>query len=96
LLQVNTHLDPVDWRHRRGFIGVYPAIAILVQHLAARRSGYRDNAEPTGILSHHLVQNDAVWRFLDDLLVFLRDHPAVSWVDAPSIWHGACADQATR
>ena len=86
LLQVNTHLDPVNWRHRRGFIGTYPAIAILVQHLAARRSGYRDIDEPTGILSHHLVQNEAVWCFIDELFGFLGNHPACRWVDAAEIW----------
>ncbi len=86
LLQVNTHLDPVNWRHTGGFIGVYPAIAILIQHLQARRTGYRDTDEPTGILTHHLVQNDAVWRFLEDLLQFLSDHPAVTWQDATDIW----------
>jgi len=86
LLQVNTHLDPVNWRHRRGFIGVYPAIAILVQHLVARRTGYRDIDEPTGILSHHLVQNEAVWRFIDELFSFLGNHPAIGWIDAEKIW----------
>jgi len=86
LLQVNTHLDPINWRHLGGFIGVYPAIAILVQHLIAKRSDYRDSAEPTGILSHHLVQNEAVWRFLDDLLHFLCEHPAAKFVDAHEIW----------
>ena len=86
LLQVNTHLDPVNWRHRRGFIGIYPAIAILVQHLAARRTGYRDIDEPTGILSHHLVQNEAVWRFTETLLQFLDSHPAADWLDARDIW----------
>lgn len=86
LLQVNTHLDPIHWRHQGGFIGVYPAIAILIQHLVARRSGYRDLDEPTGILTHHLVQNDAVWRFITDLFEFLSKHPAVNWTDAGSIW----------
>jgi len=86
LLQVNTHLDPVNWRHNGGFIGLYAAIAILVQHLVARRAGYRDFDEPTGILSHHLVQDDAVWRFLENLLAFLQTHPATSWIDAPTIW----------
>ncbi len=86
LRQVNTHLDPVNWRHQGGFIGVYPAIAILIQHLQAKRLGYRDSAEPTGILTHHLVLNDAVWCFLKDLLQFLSDHPAVTWLDAPTIW----------
>lgn len=86
LLQVNTHLDPVNWRHKGGFIGIYPAIAILIQHLIARRLGYRDFDEPTGILTHHLVQDDAVWRFLENLLAFLQAHPATSWIDAPTIW----------
>ena len=39
LLQVNAHLDPIHWRHDRGFIGTWPAIAILVQHLAAQVTG---------------------------------------------------------
>jgi hypothetical protein len=86
LRQVNTHLDPVNWRHKGGFIGLYPAIAVLIQHLVARRSGYRDFDEPTGLLTHHLVQNEAVWRFLDDLMALLSAHPAVNWIDAPSIW----------
>ena len=86
LLQVNTHLDPVNWRHTGGFIGVYPAIAILIQHLQARRIGYRDKDEPTGILTHHLVQNDAVWRFIEELLQFLSNHPAVTWLDSTTIW----------
>lgn len=86
LLQVNTHLDPVNWRHGGGFIGVYPAIAILMQHLVAKRTGYRDREEPTGILTHHLVQNESVWQFLDELLGFLSRHPAVSFLDARKIW----------
>ena len=86
LLQVNTHLDPVDWRHEDGFIGAYPAVAVLVQHLVARRTGYRDADEPSGILSHHLAMNEATWKFLDELLHFLRRHPAVDFVGANEIW----------
>ena len=86
LFRVNAHLDPVHWRHQRGFIGHYPAVAILVQHLLARRTGYRDADEPTGILSHHLAQNDAVWRFLDELAGFIHAHPAATWRGADSIW----------
>jgi hypothetical protein len=88
LLQVNAHLDPINWRHDSGFIGVYPAIAILIQHLVAKRHGYRDSTEATGILSHHLVQNEAVWRFLDDLMEFLSRHTAAEFVDARQIWPG--------
>ncbi len=86
LLQVNTHLDPVHWRADRGFIGSYPAIAILVQHLVARRTGYRDRDEPTGLLTHHRAQNGATWRFTESLLKFVKEHPAGSWIGAPEIW----------
>lgn len=86
LVQVNTHLDPVHWRGNRGFIGVYPAVAMLVQHLVSRRTGYRDMGEPTGILSHHLAYNEACWKFTEDLFNFLDAHPAVRWTQAGDIW----------
>ncbi len=86
LYQVNSHLDPVHWRGDGGFIGTWPAIAILIQHLQARRSGYRDRDEPTGLLTHHLVQNEAVWRFTSDLLHFVAAHPASRWLHATEIW----------
>ncbi len=86
LRQVNTHLDPVHWRHDGGFIGTWSAIAILVQHLQARRSRYRDRDEPTGLLTHHLVQNEAVWRFTANLIDFIQDHPAGRWLHADEIW----------
>lgn len=86
LTVVNAHLDPIHWRHDRGFVGGYPATAILIQHLVARRTGYRDRAEPTGLLTHHLVQNEAVWRFCESLLQFVNEHPAAYWTSAPEIW----------
>ena len=86
LFQVNAHLDPVHWRHRHGFIGIYPAIAILLQHLIAKRQGYRDAAEPTGVLTHHLEQNAAVWRFCAELFEFIGAHPAAGWCDPGSLW----------
>lgn len=86
LTVVNAHLDPIHWRHDRGFVGSYPALAVLIQHLVARRTGYRDRAEPTGVLTHHLVQNEAVWRFSEHLLQFVSEHPAAQWIGAPEIW----------
>ena len=86
LKQVNTHLDPINWRHHHGYIGDFPAIAILVQHLIAKRTGYRDSDEPTGLLTHHLVQNERVWMFAEGVLQLLNDHPAATWCSVDSIW----------
>ncbi|MFT5503866.1 MAG: hypothetical protein ACI845_003014 [Gammaproteobacteria bacterium] len=84
--QINTHLDPVLWRPGPSFIGEPLAIALLIQHLAAKRTGYRDEREATGILTHHLVQNDQVWAFCDKLFDFLSRYPNVEWMSAKQIW----------
>lgn len=86
LLKVNTHLDPVDWRQGRGFIGESNAIGQIYQHLSSRRLVGGDIAEPTGILTHHLVQSDKVWAFCRTLFDLLNRHPAVRWLDAREIW----------
>ena len=86
LLQVNTHLDPINWRHGQEFIGYGNAIGQIHQHLYARRHGFRDPREPTGVLTHHLVQNETVWRFCTNLFSMLNDHAAVRWLSAADIW----------
>ncbi|HEX5795304.1 MAG TPA: polysaccharide deacetylase family protein [Geminicoccaceae bacterium] len=68
LIQVNTHLDPIDWRGGRLFVGVAAALDRLVAAL--------DPDEPIGILSHHLALDEPGWEFLERLLEFLARHPA--------------------
>ena len=86
LLQVNTHLDPVDWRHDRGFICEAAAVDQIHRHLNARRLARSDITEPSGILTHHLSQNDQVWKFCEKLFECLNRHPAAQWLDARDIW----------
>ncbi|MEQ9812025.1 MAG: polysaccharide deacetylase family protein [Azospirillaceae bacterium] len=74
---VNTHADPIDWRGGGGFVGEAPALAMVVEHLQGRRTGRMDVAEPTGLLTHHLVHGQVLWRFLDRLLTVLVAHPAI-------------------
>jgi len=86
LLQINTHLDPVNWRKDRGFIPEHQAINDIYLHLFGRRTGFLDGDEPTGILTHHLDQTDDVWDFCGRLFSKLSEHPAVRWLDAGNIW----------
>ncbi|WP_282604799.1 polysaccharide deacetylase family protein [Pelagibius sp. Alg239-R121] len=89
LLQVNTHADLLRWKPERGFLGETEALALLCDHLHARRAAFArtDSAhcslEATGILTHHLVHDSASWDFLDKLLEFLSLHPATKLL-APS------------
>jgi peptidoglycan/xylan/chitin deacetylase (PgdA/CDA1 family) len=83
---VNTHVDPIAWRAGRGFVGEDKALGELVRHLADRRADTVDADEPTGLLTHHLVHDAALWRFLDRLLACTASHPAVRWLDARAVF----------
>lgn len=79
VLQVNTHLDIMRWQAPRGFLGTGPALTRLTAHLRARRTGQADAEEPTGLLTHHLAHDAAVWDFLERLLEALSVHPAAAF-----------------
>ena len=78
--QVNTHVDLVDWRGTRGFIGEEAALRIAVKHLEARRRGEVDASEPTGWLTHHAVHDRETWLFLERLFERTASRGA-RWID---------------
>jgi len=86
LIQANCHLDILQWRPERRFLGTAAALKILVDHLAARRGGDADPAEASGILTHHQVHDEAAWAFLGDLLARLAAHPAVHLLSVRSVF----------
>jgi len=86
VLQVNTHIDLIDWRGTRGFLGEPEAIALAVTHLSARRQGKADANEPTGLLSHHADHDEASWQFIDNFLQRTIAHPAVRWPEVGEIF----------
>jgi len=86
LLQANTHADLVDWRAGTGFIGEGRALSAIVAHLQDRRSGRVDAAEPTGILTHHLVQDVATSDFLAKLIPLIARHAAARWLGASQVF----------
>ncbi len=84
LARVNTHLDPIDWRGSRSLVEPGQLIAQVARQLADRRAGRADNAEPYGILTHHLVHDTAIWDFTAELLERLMTGPATPWT-APKL-----------
>jgi hypothetical protein len=88
LVQCNTHVDPIDWRGGRTFVGADAAAGRLASHLAARRAGTADASEPSGLLTHHLVFDAAAWRFVGDLLARTCRHPAARWIAAAAAFSG--------
>lgn len=85
-LQVNTHVDVIDWHGTRGFVGLGPALDLLIGHLSAKRLGTADPAEPTGLLTHHLVHDTETWEFLGALLDWSADKPNIQWRSAADLF----------
>ena len=82
LVLVNTHVDIIDWRGGRGFLGTEAALGLAVRHLAQRRSGEADGEEPTGLLTHHLDHDAGAWDFVAKFVDATVRHPAARWLSA--------------
>lgn len=96
LRQANCHVDILEWHPQRRFLGTRAALELLAGHLAARRLGKVDAAEPSGILTHHQVHDAAAWDFLAELLDRLARHAAVRLLSAHEVFAKPTADrQAT-
>lgn len=72
---INTHVDLIDWHGTRGCAVHALLIERLVQELAASRLSAR---YAVGVLTHHLVHDEAAWIFLARLFEATR-HPACEW-----------------
>jgi hypothetical protein len=79
---LNTHVDIMNWHGVRGGRPHVELIAELVGELRAR---FDDDAEPIGILTHHLVHDATAWDFLAQLLKSTADHPAIAWKSARAL-----------
>jgi hypothetical protein len=82
LLQVNAHLDLMDWKGNRGFVGEEAALAALVRALGAARI----TGEPVGVLSHHLAMDEGAWDFLRSLMGQVTTMPGVTLLAAHRIF----------
>ncbi len=74
--ELNASLDIIDWRRSRACRDPDE----LTQCLAEELAWSRGNGEPpVGILTHHLVHDEAAWRFLEELFAETAAHASVRW-----------------
>jgi hypothetical protein len=86
LVQANCHADLIDWRGGRAFAGEERVLGALIRHLSARRTHLAPAEEPTGLLTHHLVHDDAAWQFLARLVQECRRQRAITWLAADEVF----------
>jgi hypothetical protein len=74
---VNTHLDPIDWHGSRSLGDAGAMIGLAAAHV--RRCAQDESCGAFGILTHHLVHDDAIWAFVEALLARTADRPGIRW-----------------
>jgi peptidoglycan/xylan/chitin deacetylase (PgdA/CDA1 family) len=73
---VNTHADIMDWHGTRRCRAAHDIVADIIKRLhETERTG-----ASMGLLTHHLVHDEAAWEFLEGLFAATAGHPACRWV----------------
>lgn len=81
---IDTHIDPIDWRGTRGLAAPERIAARFTRDL----SGWLESGseEPFGVLTHHLVMDDATWSFCAALFEIILSHPSVMTPELDRLW----------
>lgn len=82
LLQVNAHLDVIDWRHDRVLKSEQVMAGLLLRKLRWRREKATRMEEPLGLLTHHALWNKQKEKLIASMLSALTTHSAVRFVKA--------------
>lgn len=78
-MQVNTHLDVIDWRRGRVVKDEGLIAGLLLRKLRWRRERQARALEPLGLLTHHAYWDTAKEQIIVNLLKATHGHPAVQW-----------------
>lgn len=79
LMQVNTHLDVIDWRRGRVVKDEGLIAGLLLRKLRWRRERQARASEPLGLLTHHAYWDTAKEQIIVNLLKATHGHPSVQW-----------------
>lgn len=69
-IRVDTHLDPVDWHGSRSLVEPGALVAMMRRAIAR-------GADTIGLLTHHLMFDEALWSFSAQVTEVAAEHPAV-------------------
>lgn len=83
---VNTHVDVINWRGDRRFIGVDAAADLITRELARRRCAKDREDEAIGLLTHHLEMTPDDWTGFHRLCDILLTHPAARVLSSSALF----------
>jgi len=79
LIRFDAHIDPIDWRGSRSAVSKETIVNELINLL-------KTNA-PIGLMTHHLVHDEAIWSLCSDLVTHLTSKGA-HWISARNLLTG--------
>ena len=79
IANINTHVDIMDWRGGKTCKDHEVLTRLLAEALTQSLAGGR---YPIGILTHHLVHDEAAWNFLENLFSFAQSQ---RWLSAEEL-----------
>lgn len=82
LVQLNCDIDPIDWREGK-VCRPHDRLLQDLQRLIGEASG---SGRPIGLLTHHLVHDQAAWEFCEAALSHLGRHGAVRFAAAHDLF----------
>lgn len=79
---LNTHIDPVNWKEGRVFLGEAASLAQVIVHLRSKRLVWDnvDIIEPSGFLTHHAIHDQETWEFIAKFDTYIHDQPYAEWL----------------
>jgi hypothetical protein len=77
LMQINTHIDPIAWHAGGSLVSAQALVDLTAKNIETRLVQPPQMAEPIGLLTHHLVHDEAIWDFCTQWIDVLGEHPAV-------------------
>lgn len=82
---INTHADIMDWHGTRGCRPTADIVADVVRRMdeMPRTGG------TMGLLTHHLVHDEAAWQFIEGMFAATSGHPACRWCSLPTLLSAA-------
>ena len=89
LVQINTHVDVIDWKRKRAFIGGESMAAKISNQLMQMRLRLSSKPEPLGLLSHHLQMKKEDWLEFQTVCLALENHPAAHLIDPQELFYRA-------
>lgn len=90
VVEVNAEIDVMNWPAGQ-LLSTHAISLMLVEQLRSRRRGEVPVGCPIGILTHHLVFDEAAWERVARLIEFLVRHPAVDLLPADSLFDASRA-----